>query len=108
MRRADREWLQSTTRANENLAGGCRGVMRIYRVQFHYYCAGNHHENRITKYYRAQDPNDAVKRFPALLPCVYCAPGTISEGALQVECNIAEVSEFEFRDARAAIEPDVV
>jgi len=90
------------------LAGVASDTMRIYRVQFHYFCAGDHHENRIIKYYRARDPNDAVARFPALLPCAYCAPGTIAEGLLQLECNIAEISELEFRDARAAIEPDVV
>ncbi len=82
--------------------------MHIYRVQFHYFCAGDHHENYITRYYRAQNPNDAVTRLPAMLPCAFCAPGTISEGALQVECNIAEVSELEFRDAQAALEPDIV
>ncbi len=43
-----------------------------------------------------------------MLPCAYCAPGTISVGTLKVECNISEVSELEFRDSQAALEPDIV
>jgi hypothetical protein len=83
--------------------------MRLYKVHFHYFCAAkHHHENRITKYYRASDPKDALTRFPALLPCVYCAPGTIVEGAVRAECNMSEVSELDFRDSGAAMEPDVV
>jgi hypothetical protein len=92
----------------KNPAGTSPDTMSIYRVQFHYFCVGSHHENRITKYYRARDPNDAVTRLPPLLPCAHCEPGTIADGLLQVECNISEVSEFDFRGVRAALEPDVV
>jgi hypothetical protein len=50
--------------------------MPIYRVEFHYFCAGYYHENHTTKYFRAKNIDDVERRFPAMLTCAYCEPGT--------------------------------
>jgi hypothetical protein len=82
--------------------------MPIYRVEFHYFCAGYRHENHTTKYFRAKNIDDVEKRFPAMLTCVYCEPGTFIESRVDAEFEISEISELGFSESGAALEPDIV
>lgn len=82
--------------------------MGIYKAEFHYFCLPAHHENRITRYYRASDIEDLKRRFSFHYPCAQCSPSVVLTGTLEVEWEVEEISEINFEESGATLEPDIM
>ena len=80
--------------------------MPYYWAIFDYTCA-NGHRNHLDKFYKAEDMEHVQKKFPQLLPCWSCPPGTISvDRPMGVEFRVHEMTESQFRELGKPLEPD--
>lgn len=82
--------------------------MAIYKVEFHYFCLPGHHENRVTRFYRASSIEDAQKRFSLHYPCSECPPDAVPHGSMNVDFEAEEISELEFELSRGKLEPEIM
>jgi len=79
--------------------------MPHYKAMFRYFCP-NGHPNTTVKYYLAGSLENVESSLPQILPCSSCPPKTLLESPLNVSFEITEISESEFLDSRAQLEPE--
>jgi hypothetical protein len=78
--------------------------MPYYRVKFDYVCHNGHH-NHDEKYYEDKSVETIETRFPSMLVCSSCPPGTVSISDVRTEFDAEEISRAEFIASGADLEP---